>query len=167
MSLESALIPLRLLSGHSANTSFSDPGSPIKQLYHGKYDDNGRLTLVPDGEINLQEQIDSFRDQCDMDYIIRQLLQGNESVLSSRQSLGYIDTTEYPSSMAALLQLRIDAESIFYSLPLDERQHFDNSFDVWFAQTGSPDWLKSISSSVSSSDPAAPAAPAEVISNES
>ena len=48
----------------------ANPGSPVKVLYSGKYDANGRVVLEKKGEENLYDYIQSFRDSVDLNVIL-------------------------------------------------------------------------------------------------
>lgn len=120
---------------------FTNPGSPIHILYAPKILDDGTITLVENGTENIQSFIDSFVEQTDIAFIIKQLQLGNTDVLSKKQPM-YGDFTEMPKTQAELLQIRIDAERAFYDLPLDVRQKFNNSFNEWFASNGKPEWFE-------------------------
>lgn len=129
------------------NAKVSDPnefvtcnGSDVHITYSPKVLDNGVIKLVPSGKENIQEKINSFRDQCDISYILKRLQLGDTSVLNNKVP-NYGDFTSAPKSYAEALQCVIDAEKKFYDLPLDTRNLFDNDYRQWFATAGSPDWL--------------------------
>lgn len=115
-------------------------GSKVHINYSPKVLDNGTIKLIPSGKENIQDRINSFRDSCDISYILRRLQMGDNSVLTDKVPY-YGDFTSVPKSYAEALQYVIDAEKKFYDLPLDTRNLFDNDYRQWFATAGSPDWL--------------------------
>lgn len=116
----------------------SDAGSPEKITYHGRVETDGTITLVKDGIINIQEQIDSFEPSTDIYNIINNL--GMDALRADTGN--YFDATDVPKSYAEMLQLFIDGEKAFERLPIEVKQKFDNDFNKWFATAGSEEWLK-------------------------
>lgn len=132
---------LNILKYRSAERSAqfaSDPGSPEKITYHGRVETDGIITLVEDGIINIQEQIDSYEPSTDIYNIINNL--GMDALRADTGN--YFDATEVPKSYAEMLQLFIDGEKAFERLPVEVKQKFDNDFNKWFATAGSEEWLK-------------------------
>lgn len=115
--------------------------------------DDGTIDLVPSAKDSIQDYINAFVPQTDMHYILAQLKSGNTSVLN-RAPMMYGDFTDAPKSYAQALQMVIDGRATFESLPLSVRNKFDNSFEKWFATTGTPDWLSAMSTDSSDVDPA-------------
>lgn len=116
----------------------TQPGSEEKITYHGRVETDGTITLVKDGIINIQEQIDSYEPSTDIYNIINNL--GMDAL---RPDTGnYFDATDIPKSYAEMLQLFIDGEKAFERLPVEVKQKFDNDFNQWFATAGSEEWLK-------------------------
>lgn len=116
----------------------SDAGSPEKITYHGRVETDGTITLVKDGIINIQEQIDSYELSTDIYNIINNL--GMDALRADTGN--YFDATDVPKSYAEMLQLFIDGEKAFERLPVEVKQKFDNDFNKWFATAGSEEWLK-------------------------
>lgn len=127
------------------NNFVSDPGSKVHVVYEPKVLPNGEILLSEVGKEDIQDYINSFRDQTDMAYILKQLAKGDTSVLSNAVP-SYGDFTNAPSSFADALQMVMDAESKFNKLPLDVRNKFDNDFRKWFATSGNDDWFEKMDS---------------------
>lgn len=123
------------------NSIYSCPGEEFHIEYSPKVMPDGTIQLVESGKTDINEYINSFAEQCDMQLILKKLALGDTSVLSSKTPF-YGDFTEAPKSYAEALQLIIDAEKEFYKLPLDKRNEFDNDYHQWFAQAGSEEWFK-------------------------
>ena len=118
----------------------ANAGSPVKVLYRGKYDANGRVVLEKSGEENLYDYIQSFRDSVDLNVILARFSNGEVDALSKAQGF-YADVTDFPKNMAEALNRINQAEEMFKSLPLETRQKFDCSFEQFLAQSGTEDWL--------------------------
>lgn len=116
-------------------------GSPVRTLYGGRYDANGRVVLEEKGKENLYDYIQSFRDSVDLNVILARFSNGDTEALSKAQGF-YADVTDFPKTMADALNRINECEEMFKSLPLDVRQKFDCSFEQFLSQSGSEDWLE-------------------------
>lgn len=123
------------------NRIAANPGSPVKVLYGGRYDANGRVVLEEKGKENLYDYIQSFRDSVDLNVILARFSNGDMDALSKAQGF-YADVTDFPKTMADALNRINECEEMFKSLPLDVRQKFDCSFEQFLSQSGSEDWLE-------------------------
>lgn len=129
---------LKYRDASRSKTFATNPGSPEKITFHGRVETDGTITLVKDGIINIQEQIDSFEPSTDIYNIINNL--GMDTL---RPDTGnYFDAVDIPKSYAEMLQLFIDGEKAFEMLPVEVKQKFDNDFNQWFATAGSEEWLE-------------------------
>ena len=116
-------------------------GSPVRTLYGGRYDANGRVVLEEKGRENLYDYIQSFRDSVDLNVILARFSNGDTEALSKAQGF-YADVTDFPKTMADALNRINECEEMFKSLPLEVRQKFDCSFEQFLSQSGSEDWLE-------------------------
>lgn len=133
------------------NTFFTEPGSPERILYSAKVKPDGSIDVVASGKENIQDKIESFRDQTDMSYILKQLALGNADVLSVHPGQ-YGDFTKQPTSMAEALQLQIDAENAWKKLPIDTRAKFDYDLTKWLVTAGTDEWNEKMSLNNNSGD---------------
>lgn len=125
------------------NTIISNPGSPIHQLYAPKVDPDGNITLVEAGIENTDDYINSFADSCDIHTILTRVQNGEVDLLKSRPG-SYGDFTKMPQTYAEMLQLQLDSNRLFASLPVDVRAKFDHDPAQFMAQSGTIDWFKKI-----------------------
>ena len=132
------------------NRIAANPGSPVKVLYGGKYDANGRVVLEKKGEENLYDYIQSFRDSVDLNIILARFSNGDVEALNKAQGF-YADVTDFPKNMADALNRINKAEEMFKALPLETRQKFDCSFEQFLAQSGTDDWLSKMGLEISKS----------------
>lgn len=114
----------------------SNVGSPVKITYGGSYDADGRIILQEKGRVNIYDEIQSYRDSCDINIIMCRVQNGEPDLLSKVQG-AYGDFTEFPTSYADMLNRVRDAEEIFERLPLAVRAEYDHSFARWLADFGS------------------------------
>lgn len=125
------------------NEFVCNPGEQFKTEYSAKVMPDGTITLEPSGRIDIQEMINSYKDQTDMAYILKQIELGNTDVLQQRQGI-YDDITKFPKTYAEMLQLRIDSEKAFYDLSPEIRQQFNNDFNQFFATVGQNEWFEKL-----------------------
>lgn len=114
----------------------SNVGSGMKDTYKMHVDDDGKRELRKSGTYNLYAEIQSYKDSVSIDYILSRFVNGDESALSRVQGI-YGDFTEMPKTMAELQQRIIDAEDLFYQLPLDIRSQYNHSPSEFYAQLDS------------------------------
>ena len=88
------------------NRISSNPGSPVKVLYGGKYDANGRVVLEKKGEENLYDYIQSFRDSVDLNVILARFTNGDVEALNKAQGF-YADVTDFPKKCSRLSRSRL------------------------------------------------------------
>lgn len=116
---------------------FSEKGSRKMPVYKMKIDkDTGSRSLRKVGEDDIYSKIQSHKDSVDINYILSRYARGDVSALSKIQGT-YGDFTEMPTTLAELSQRVIDAENIFYQLPLEKRAQFNHSPSEFFSQFGS------------------------------
>lgn len=112
---------------YSKFDSPTNPGSPIKKVYSGRYDKNGDVVLDEVGEENVYETIQSYAAECDINNIIRRYMAGDVDVLSRVQGF-YFDASELPDNMPEVLNKLNYAEEEFNKLPIDFKERYGNDF---------------------------------------
>lgn len=123
------------------NDIYTCPGSEIEVLYSPVVKDDGTIGLEVSGENNIQEEIDSYAESTDLNVIISRYMNGDMEALN-RNMMNFGDFTKFPKTYAEMLQLQIDSNNLFNSLPNEIRQKFDNDKDKFFAQSGTEEWFK-------------------------
>lgn len=118
------------------NPRVSCPGSCVAPVFSDSFDDKGVATVIVTGTTNLDDYIQSFKDDVDIYKILDRLsLSGAElPVVSSDQ---YFDVTEMPSNIHEAQQQIAKARIIFNNLSSDKRKEYNNSFDEFIADFGS------------------------------
>lgn len=127
------------------NDRFSVAGSPEKVLYAPIVKDDGTIELKESGKENLQEYIDSFAEECDINVIVAKFAAGDIGVLNQRVGT-FGDFTKLPKTFAEMLQLQIDSKKYFDGLPVEIKQMFNNDCNQFFAQTGTKEWYEIMNS---------------------
>lgn len=122
-------------------TSFK---SPVGDLFHDvltpSFRSDGTIELKVSDRVDIKKEINSHRDETDMAFILSRLMAGDDSVLNPNPPL-YGDFTQFPKSYVEMLNMVLDGERFFDSLPLETRKKFDNDRGKWFASIGQVDWL--------------------------
>ncbi len=126
---------------------FSVFKSPSGDLFHDvftpSFRSDGTIELKVTDRIDIKKEINSHRDETDMSFILSRLMAGDDSVLNPRPPM-YGDFTQFPKSYAEMLNLVLDGERYFDSLPIETRKKFDNDRGKWFASIGRPDWFENM-----------------------
>lgn len=125
------------------NSIVSNPGNPIKPVYKPIVNKDGTITLVQEGFVNTDEEIQSHEESVDIDVIVARYMNGDLEALNKHVGQ-YGDFTEMPKTYAEVLQMQIDAKNTFMSLPVEIRQKFDNDPNQFFAQSGTEDWYNKL-----------------------
>lgn len=125
------------------NSFTTNPGSPFKDVFAPSILPDGVMKLEKIDILDIQTEIDSQRDSCDMAYILKRLGIGDNSVLNVSPA-NYGDFRDMPTTMAEAMQLTIDAENAFIELPKDIQAQFDFNYRKWVIEAGSESWLKSM-----------------------
>lgn len=118
----------------------SECGSREVKTYTPKLSDDGVITLVESGKVNRYEQIQSYRDSCDINLLVARFNNGETDVFSRVQG-AYGDFSDMPRTYADMLQRVIDARQFFDSLPLPTRQKFDCNFEQFIMSMDNPGFL--------------------------
>lgn len=126
------------------NNIFSEPGNPIKVIFSPIVNPDGTITLKESGKQNLQEYIDSFASECDINVLIARFVNGDISALNQRQGF-YGDFTQMPKTYAEFLQVQIDSKKYFDSLPVEIKHKFNDDCNQFLAQAGSKEWFEIMS----------------------
>lgn len=122
---------------------YTHSGSPFREIYKEVFVKE-RNCFEPQvvGKENFQAYIQSFESSCDLAVIAQRVANGELSLLNSRPGM-YGDFTSAPSTLAEVLQTRIDAKSMFNNLPDDVQKKFGD-LDTFLEGAGSVEWLKTL-----------------------
>ena len=112
-----------------------EPGSGEQKEF--KIDGN---KLKKTGTRNLYDEIQSHKEECDIEQIISRVKLGDTSGL--REDGNYIDCTVFPKNINKVREMINDAESEFYKLPIEIRNAFGNDFDKYMEAYGTEEFKK-------------------------
>lgn len=120
----------------------NSPGNEIETTYVQRFDKKGNPYLEESGTKNNVEIIRSNKDVCDYEKIIKRYRQTGDMSLLQRSSGVYADMSEFPDSLIGAYDLIERAKSVFYSLPVETKEFYGNSFSRFISDFGSSNWLK-------------------------
>lgn len=118
----------------------SESGSRKKKVYSPRFDGK-KLTLVATGEVDIQDEINAHAPECDMNFILSRLANGDMSALTKKQPL-YADFHDLPDNFRDMIDIALNSEHHFNALPLEVRKQFDNDYRQWIYRAGSDEWMK-------------------------
>lgn len=118
----------------------SNVGSGVVTEYTAQYCKDGTIELIPTGEHDLYADIQSHKDSCDLQTIIRQYFNGDPAALSRVQGV-YMDVTELPDNIHEAMQLMDNARKDFDKLPVDVKERFDFDANKFLASLGTQEWF--------------------------
>lgn len=81
---------------------FSNPGEKLRKQYVWGKDEKGKEKLIETEPIDIQGEIESYADECDIKNIVRKASFNPEfakSLVDSAKTDEIIDTTEWPTSI--------------------------------------------------------------------
>lgn len=99
---------------------FAPSGDSMVQEYELEYSPYGVPHLVPTGEYDLYDVIQSFKDECDLGKIFQRYANGDVMALNKRQGV-YEDVTDLPTDVFAATELIKRVENIYDSLDEDKK----------------------------------------------
>lgn len=121
----------RALSRHHAAV-----GEPLRQTYIATYDDNHNRIFSKDKKIDQYARIQSFKDQCLIENIIKRCVGGDYSGLNRMQGM-YGDFTGIPNDPRYAHDLLGRAKEVFDSLGAQERKSdFADDFETFLGTFG-------------------------------
>lgn len=117
---------------------FVEHGTREKKEYTPVYDKRGVWHLEESGLTNTYLDIQASADSCDLNVIMARYRNGELDVLSQVQGT-YGDFENFPKNYAEIMNMKIQAEELFYSLAADVREKYNNSPEQFMAQLGTKD----------------------------
>ena len=110
-------------------------GTGERDLYEERVVDGVRQ-LVVTGKENLKDIIEASKEETLISNIMKRFEMGDINALSRVQGF-YGDVTGMPTNLAEAQNMLIKMENDFYSLPMDIKKKFDNSFDKYVKDVSS------------------------------
>ena len=110
-------------------TVFSSSGSPVKDKFIMEVTSKGYPSLRKTGEHNVYDEIQSYREGCDLAAILQSF--GNEcprfNPLGFEEAEGFVNDFSDVSNLGDLVNDGEAVKQFFNELPLEVRDCFDNS----------------------------------------
>ena len=127
-------------------TVFSSAGSPVKDKFIMEVTSKGYPSLRKTGEHNVYDEIQSYREGCDLAAILQSF--GNEcprfNPLGFEEAEGFVNDFSDISSLGDLVNDGEAVKQFFNELPLEVRNCFDNSVHKFARDFTSEGFLESL-----------------------
>lgn len=107
-------------------------GEKIELRHRAVMKENGRRTLIKDREVAIYDLIQSHREECEIENIIRRAVEGDYTALNAAHGT-YTDITNCPSSIAEAQKYIIQAKEDFDKLPKEIKAKFEYNPEVYIA----------------------------------
>lgn len=120
---------------------FANPGNRKHQKYRTRYNDIGQLELVPNGQDDIYDMIQSHAESVDIDTILSKFVAGDPDALAKTQGT-FGDFTNLPTSYAEMLNVINESERFFEQLPLEVRERFNFNFSEFISSMDSQEFAR-------------------------
>lgn len=122
---------------------FSKAGCGQKQMFVGKYAEDGKLELHASEVIDTYAQTQADKLSCDINYILARYASGDTTALAKAQGV-FADVSEMPTNYAEVLNIVRFAENRFDALPVEVKAAFGNDVNQFIATMGTESWNKNL-----------------------
>lgn len=118
-------------------------GAKTEMRHRASIDLNGRRTLIRDKEVAIYDLIQSHREECEIENIIRRAVEGDYNALNAVNGV-FEDITNCPSSIAEAQQYIINAKEEFDKLPKEVKAKFEFNPEIYIAELNNDpkSWLE-------------------------
>ena len=110
-------------------------GDKIELRHNPIMHENGRRELVRNKKVSIYDLIQSHKEECEIENIIRRAVEGDYSILQKRHGQ-YMDITGMPSSIAEAQQFIMDMKNEFELLPKEIKAKFEYNPELYVAEMG-------------------------------
>lgn len=107
-------------------------GAKTEIRHRASIDLNGRRQLIRDKEVAIYDLIQSHREECEIENIIRRAVEGDYNALNAVNGV-FEDITNCPTSIAEAQQHIINAKNEFDKLPKEVRAKFEYNPEIYIA----------------------------------
>lgn len=123
--------------------NYAPTGAKTETRHRASIDLNGRRQLIRDKEVAIYDLIQSHREECEIENIIRRAVEGDYNALNAVNGV-FEDITNCPSSIAEAQQYIINAKNEFEKLPKEIKAKFEYNPEVYIAElNNNPEsWLE-------------------------
>lgn len=118
-------------------------GQKTEMRHRASIDINGRRQLIRDKEVAIYDLIQSHREECEIENIIRRAVEGDYNALNAVNGV-FEDITNCPSSIAEAQQYIINAKVEFDKLPKEVKAKFEFNPEIYIAELNNDpkSWLE-------------------------
>lgn len=122
---------------------YAPVGTKTEMRHRASIDLNGRRELIKDKEVAIYDLIQSHREECEIENIIRRAVEGDYNALNAVNGV-FQDITNCPSSIAEAQQYIINAKNEFDKLPKEIKAKFEYNPEVYIAELNNDpkSWLE-------------------------
>lgn len=110
----------------------SNAGAPTTPKYRSVILKDGQIVLKQDGQRELDLEIQSYRDSCDLNIIIKRFTAGDVGAIPDPSKAVFADLMDMPQTRQEILQSVIDAQHAFELLAGDQRAKYNNSWEQFY-----------------------------------
>lgn len=125
---------------------FSNAGSGIKDVMSPELDRYGNRVIKKQGEVDLYAQIQSWRDECDINILMAKFTNGDKTALMQRVG-EYLDLSLIPDNFNDMLNMTTKAKDVFNSLPVEIKEVFGNNVNNFLANSQTKEFAEILSKS--------------------
>lgn len=120
---------MTFISSYDKTERFSMPDTKkgIEDVYEKQVNKDGAVLFVKTGERNLYEEIQSYKDDCDINFIIARCVKDGSVSLLADNGRSSVDVSMLPDNFLDLYNLSERLKNEFLSLPVEEREAFNHS----------------------------------------
>ena len=112
---------------------YSPKGEKIEMRHSAHIDVNGRRHLEKDVPVAVYDLIQSHKEECEIENIIRRAVEGDYNALNCKEGV-FMDITNCPSSIAEAQQYIINAKEEFNKLPKEIKAKFEYNPEIYIAE---------------------------------
>lgn len=122
---------------------YTPTGEKTEMRHRASIDKDGRRELIRDKEVAIYDLIQSHREECEIENIIRRAVEGDYNALNAVNGV-FEDITNCPVSIAEAQQFIIDAKEEFEKLPKEVKAKFEYNAEIYIAELGNDpkSWLE-------------------------
>lgn len=102
-------------------------GEKFEMRHNPEFDKWGKRILTKTRRVEIYDIIQSHKDECDFELIIRRAREGDMNALNIMEG-HYIDITDAPKTLMESQNMMLKAQSDFEKLPADTKQKFDYDY---------------------------------------
>ena len=107
----------------------TNSGEEFRITYSAKKLPNGIIRLTESDCINIKDEINSYKDSCDLSILVDRIYRGDTSLLGNPDGMYYGDATRFPQDFRGLLDLVDTGKLLFEELPEEERTKYADFAD--------------------------------------